>query len=100
MNNENVQLTLSEVCEAVDLPQQTFVKLVELGILEPEEKKPGEWSFDLTMVSIAMRATRLRRDLNLSWDAVAIVVELIEEREQLLAENERLHQRLQRFLEK
>lgn len=99
MSNIYTTLTLTEVCEAVELSPPTFIRLVELGILEPEGETPDEWSFDLRMVSIAKRATRIRRDLKLSWNAVAIVVELIDEREQLLLENEVLNQRLQRFLQ-
>lgn len=49
-------------------------------------------------MSIVRRATRLHRDLELDWAAVALVENLIEEREQLIMENEVLTQRLQRFL--
>jgi len=72
---------------------------VEYGIVEPCGEKPAEWSFDLTMVSVARRAVRLRRDLKLNWSAVAVVIKLLEQREQLQAENELLNQRLQRFLQ-
>ncbi len=99
MNNHTVELDLGDVCDAVELPRNTFIKMVEYGIVEPRGEKPAEWSFDLTMVSIARRAVRLRRDLKLNWSAVALVIELIEEREQLQAENELLNQRLQRFLQ-
>jgi chaperone modulatory protein CbpM len=99
MNDNHVELTLDDMCDAVELPQQTFIKLVEHGILNPRGEQPAEWTFDLTMVSIARKATRLHRDLALNWAAVAIVVDLIEEREQLQAENEALNQQLQRFLQ-
>lgn len=98
MNDKQTELTLEDMCEAVELPAHTFVKLVEHGILNPQGEKAEEWTFDLTMMSIARQATRIRRDLKLSWGAVAIVVELIEEREQLKAENQILNQQLQRFL--
>ncbi len=98
MNDHAVELDLNAVCDAVELPRDTFIKLVEHGIVEPRGEKPAEWAFDLTMVSIARRAVRLRRDLKLNWAAVALVIELIEEREQLQLENELLNQRLQRFL--
>lgn len=99
MNDHNVELDLNDVCDAVELPRNTFIKMVEYGIVELRGETPTEWSFDLTMVSIARRAVRLRRDLKLNWSAVALVIELIEEREQLQAENELLNQRLQRFLQ-
>ncbi len=99
MKDHTVELDLNDVCDAVELPRNSFIKMVEYGIVEPSGEKPAEWSFDLTMVSIARRAVRLRRDLKLNWSAVALVIELIEEREQLQAENELLNQRLQRFLQ-
>ena len=99
MNDHTVELNLNDICDAIELPKQTFIKLVEHGILEPKGEEPAHWSFDLTMVCIAKRAKRLHQDLQLNWAAVAIVVELIEEREQLQAENEVLNQRLQRFLQ-
>lgn len=99
MNDYTVELDLNDVCDAVELPRNTFIKMVEYGIVEPRGETLTEWSFDLTMVSIARRAVRLRRDLKLNWSAVALVIELIEEREQLQAENELLNQRLQRFLQ-
>lgn len=99
MNDHCVELNLEDICEAVELPQQTVIKLVQYGIVQPRGPEPAKWSFDLTMVSVAKRATRLRRDLKLNWAAVAVVVDLIEEREQLQVENELLSQQLQRFID-
>ena len=97
MSEYTTHITLTEICTAVDLPEHTVVELVEHGIVEPEGNKPKEWSFDASMVCIARRATRLHRDLEMDWSAVAMVVELLEEREELLRENEVLKGQLQRF---
>ena len=98
MNNHYIPLSLDELCEAVELPEKTFVELVEHGIISPSGDSPSEWSFDLTMVSIAKRASRLHRDLELDWAAIAVIVELLDERDSLKSENSALKQRLQRFL--
>ena len=98
MNESFLELSLTDICEAVELPEQAFLKLVEHGIIIPSGEQPSDWSFDLTMVSIAKRATRLHRDLELDWAAVAVIVELIEERNQLQSENTLLKQQIQRFL--
>jgi chaperone modulatory protein CbpM len=98
MNDSFIELSMTDMCEAVKLPEQTFVELVEHGIIIPSGEHPSVWSFDLTMLSVAKRATRLHRDLELDWEAVALIVELIEERNQLQAENTALKQRLQRFV--
>ena len=98
MNNHYIALSLVELCEAVELPEQTFVELVEHGIISPSGDSPSEWTFDLTMVGIAKRASRLHRDLELDWAAIAVIVELLDERDSLKSENSALKQRLQRFL--
>lgn len=98
MNNSSLEITLSEICQAVDLPEQKVVELVEHNIVQPIGTEPNAWSFDVAMVSVVKRAVRLHQDLELEWSAIAVIVELIEQRDQLIAENESLKQRLQRFL--
>lgn len=98
MNDSQFKLTLSELCLAVELPEQTFLELVRYDIVRPEGQQPAEWAFDATMVSIAKRAVRLHRDLELDWAAIAVIEELIEQREQLQSENASLRRQLQRFL--
>lgn len=98
MIDQYITLNLDDICQAVELPEQSFVELVEHGIITPIGEFPSQWSFDLTMVSIAKRASRLHRDLELDWAAIAVIVELIEERDSLKSENDALKQRLQRFL--
>lgn len=99
MTEHYIELSLSDICHAVRLQEPAFVELVEHGIIKPIGKNRTEWCFDLTMVSIAKRALRLHRDLELEWEAVALIVELIEERDRLRSENEQLAQRLHRFLQ-
>jgi chaperone modulatory protein CbpM len=55
--------------------------------------------FDLQMISTARRALRLQRDLHLDWEAVALVLDLLSERDRLREENQQLHRRLQRLTE-
>lgn len=99
MNEHYIALSLTEVCLAVELPEHAVVELVEHDIVNPVGNDPSEWRFDATMVTIAKRAVRLYRDLELDWAAVAIIEELIEQREQLQSENAELRRRLQRFLD-
>ena len=99
MNEEYLELSLTEICRAAQLPRTLFVELVEHGIVQPHGRDPEDWSFDITMVTVARRASRLHRDLELDWSAVALIVDLLAQRDRLLAENRALTQRLQRFLE-
>lgn len=91
-------LTLVDACHAIGLESQYVSEIVEYGIITPDGESPDDWRFDLHMISTAKRALRLQRDLHLEWSAVALVLELLDEREQLRAENAMLLRRLERFL--
>ncbi|MNC74969.1 Chaperone modulatory protein CbpM [compost metagenome] len=47
---------------------------------------------------LAKRAAKLRRDLELEWEGVALALDLLEEVQQLRAENRMLKQRLGRLV--
>jgi len=98
MSDQKLWLHLRELCEDLELPQDICIELVELGVVQPYGDRPEDWQFDITSVSIVRRAIRLRHDLDLEWSAVAMVVGLLEERDQLRAELELMEQRLNRFL--
>jgi chaperone modulatory protein CbpM len=98
MNDERIEISLSEICQAVELSEQNFIELIEHDIVKVQGVDPTVWVFDVAMVCIARRAVRLHRDLELDWSAISMIVELIEQRDQLAAENESLRGRLQRFL--
>lgn len=99
MTDHYFKMSLSDICLAVQLPETVFVELVRHDIVHPAGEAPEEWVFDTTMVEIAKRAARLHRDFELDWPAVAVIEELIEQREQLQSENDLLRRQLQRFLD-
>lgn len=99
MTEHYFKLSLTDICLAVELPEAVFVELVQHEILRPVGAVPEQWEFDAAMVSVAKRAARLHRDLELDWAAVAVVEKLIEQREQLQSENQLLRRQLQRFLD-
>lgn len=94
-----VQLTLEECCQRADLPAGSIIEIVEYGIVEPTGSTPPQWRFNALQLSRLRRANRLRRELELDWQAVALVLDLLGEVEQLKDENSRLRSRLQRFME-
>lgn len=91
-------LRLDEACSALGVESRQILKIVETGIINPAQNAPEEWRFDPDMMSIARRALRLRRDLQIDWSTVALVLDLVDERDRLLQENTALQQRLQRFI--
>lgn len=99
MTEHAIMLSLDDLCRQLQLSESLCIELVEYGIVNPGGDHPSRWAFDFNMVCIIQRALRLHSDLGIDWADIAIVVELIEEREQLRAENQALRQRLARFLE-
>ncbi|MFJ5298287.1 chaperone modulator CbpM [Pseudomonas sp. NPDC088368] len=90
---------MKEFCQVVDMPAAYVIEIVEHGIVEPQGLKPDDWLFDTYSLSIAKRAAKLHHDLEMEWDGVALALNLLDELEQVRAENRMLKQRLGRFLQ-
>lgn len=99
MTSTIIQVTVSELCEREELSRPVVVQLVQYEIAQPLAGSSVEdWIFDVTSAHWMKRAVRLQRDLDIDWIAVAMLVDLLRERDQLNQENQCLRQRLGRFL--
>ncbi len=94
-----VQMSIHEFCQCAELPQESLLEIVEHGIVEPSGPSPEQWLFDAAALATARRALRLQRELQVEWAGVALALQLLDELEQLRAENTRLRRRLSRFEE-
>lgn len=100
MVGTTLQVTVRELCECEDISETVLVEAVEHEIVVPlTGERSSEWVFDVTHVVWIRKAVHLRRDLDLDWVAIAMVIDLLRQREQLDQENQLLKQRLERFLE-
>lgn len=93
-----VQLDMEEFCEVAGLPAAYVIEIVEHGILEPQGARPRDWRFNDYELTVAKRAAKLQRDLELEWEGVALALDLLDEVRQLRAENQMLKQRLGRLV--
>lgn len=93
----DIHITLQEVCSNTGLSRETVIDIVDHGIVEPQGEMPEQWLFDDQCLCIVQRARRLQQDLELDWQGIAMIIELLEQRDRLLYENEALLRRLQRF---
>lgn len=100
MSDIALSISLGELCECEQVSRQWLVTMVEHEIVIPVSVAGEEedWMFDTRSVPWMKRAIRLHRDLELDWVAIAMILELQQQREELLMENRCLQQRLQRFL--
>jgi chaperone modulatory protein CbpM len=88
--DEDVEMTLAQLCRACELSEVQIIELVDQGIIDPLGPEPAEWRF----VSISLRRVRitrnLQRDLGVNAPGAALALELLEEIEELRARLRRL----------
>ena len=88
--DEDVEMTLEQLCRACELSEAQIIELVEQGIIDPLGPDPAEWRF----VSVSLRRVRitrnLQRDLGVNAPGAALALELLEEIEELRARLQRL----------
>ena len=81
--NEQVHVSLTEICQACSCRTQWVVDLVQEGILEPHGHQHSDWQFPGSSISRARSARRLQRDLGINLAGVALALGLLEEVETL-----------------
>lgn len=82
---EDVHLTLVELCRACGAREEELTTWVVEGVLEPESDGPPGWRFGGPSLRRARLAVRLTRDLEINAAAVALVLDLMEEIDRLNA---------------
>ncbi len=87
-------LDAKALAHATGLPTKTIDRLYRQGVLEAEEERQeGPFFAPMTVLRLR-RIRRLRRDLGLSWDALAVVGDLLERIDALEAKLRRLEKGL------
>ncbi len=76
-------LSLSELTVFCDTNADWVVTLVDHGVVTPITQTAPEWEFTPPHIARARKAARLMRDLGLNVAGVALVLDLIEERDAL-----------------
>ncbi len=87
---EDVELTLVELCRTCRVLPERLSELVEEGIVEPMGRDPQHWRFRGASVRRVRCAMRLERDLGVNFAGAALALELLEELESLRARLDRL----------
>lgn len=79
--DEQMELSLAELCRACSVHAETVLAMVEEGLLEPRGTAPAEWRFPGPAVRRVQVALRLQRDLGLNLPGAALALDLLEELE-------------------
>ncbi len=82
---EEVVLSLRDLCRVCSVRTEFVVELVEQGALEPAGEVLEQWMFSGASLRRARTALRLHRDLGVNAAGAALILDLLEEMEQLRA---------------
>jgi chaperone modulatory protein CbpM len=94
-----LKVSVAELCETDFISETLIVEVVEYGIATPiDGSHTHDWVFDTNSVHWLKKAIRLSIEMEIDWVAVAMVIELLKQKEALERENQHLQQQLQRFL--
>ncbi|MEH6741528.1 MAG: chaperone modulator CbpM [Sulfitobacter sp.] len=77
-------LSLQDLCRFCQADETWVIELVEHGVLEPMGSTSGNWRFFGTSIVRAKKARRLNRDLGVNTAGIALVLDLLEERDDVL----------------
>ena len=93
-------ISYSELCQFEGIRREVIVDIVDYGIVAPVEgSEVNKWQFDTNSVYWIKKAVRLYQDLEIDWLAVAMLIDLLRQKEALLRENEACKQQLKRLVE-
>jgi chaperone modulatory protein CbpM len=76
---EEVQMTLADLCRVCDAERELVLQLVEHGVIEPLGSAPQSWVFTGASLQRTRTALRLLRDLELNLPGAALAVDLLEQ---------------------
>jgi len=87
--DEQVRMSLGEICRACSRHAEWVIELVEEGVLEPTGPSPEQWRFPPDALQRALVARRLQRDLDINLAGVALALDLLDEINTLRAQLEK-----------
>jgi chaperone modulatory protein CbpM len=88
--DDELELTLAELCRACRVPAERVYELVEQGVVDPLGRDPVRWRFRAVSVRRVRCALRLEQDLGVNVAGAALALDLLDELD-------RLRQRLARL---
>jgi chaperone modulatory protein CbpM len=88
--DEEMELSLADLCRSCQLPVARVFELVEHGIIEPIGAEPAVWRFRAVSLRRVRRVQRLEQDLGVNLAGAALALDLLNELNELRARIARL----------
>jgi chaperone modulatory protein CbpM len=76
-------LSLQDLCRFCQADEAWIIELVEYGVIEPRGSTADKWRFQGLNIVRAKKAHRLSRDLGINIAGVAMIIDLLEERQKI-----------------
>jgi DNA-binding transcriptional MerR regulator len=93
MPHEEEELTLEALASRAGIHPGQVQKLVEFGLIETVERRSAVLLFDSALIPRLRMIHRLRRDLGINLQGIAVVLDLLEKLRALQRENDALRSR-------
>jgi chaperone modulatory protein CbpM len=81
--DENLELSLAELCRSCSVRAETVIALVEEGLIDPCGSTPLQWTFRGPALRRLQIALRLQQDLHINPSGAALAVDLLDEIDRL-----------------
>ena len=88
---DQVELTLDDLCRACAAQSELIIDLVHEGVLAPSGPAPDVWRFTGVHLHRATVAVRLQRDLGVNPAGAALALDLMDELDSLRQQLHRLN---------
>jgi chaperone modulatory protein CbpM len=88
--DDDVTLTMVELCQACKGSEDLVTALVFEGVLEPVGQHPQEWHFTGAAIRRARLAHHLTKDLEINTPGVALALDLLDQIDTLRAQLARI----------
>lgn len=81
--DQQLRLDIGEVAARAHVQDTFVIELVDCGVLEPFGLEQEQWQFSGTDLHRLRSIVRLIRDLDVNVEGAAVILDLLEERQQL-----------------
>jgi chaperone modulatory protein CbpM len=87
---DEIHLSLVELCQACSVPEELVTAWVFEGVLEPAGERQQDWRFTGNSLRRARLALKISRDLEINSAGVALTLDLLDEIARLEARLQRV----------
>ena len=88
--DDEVEMSLAQLCRACELSETEIVKLVDEGIIDPVGQGPAVWQFHAVSLRRVRITRNLQQELGVNTPGAALALDLLEELEELRSRLRRL----------